>query len=324
MIAFWAAVNLPLSLVRHIGALNKVSLLAVFAIHYIAFAVIYRYFFPLEGATYPHSIPSNISASLVPPQAPYGRHVVRPSLKHGLVAQVAGPTEPLLEIHLASWDFVAVLAMPIMLFSFDCQSLVFQMYHSLSDPSVPAMTRVATLSTTMCFAVYAAVGVFGYLSHGQFIRDNILNNYNPNKDPMFALAYALYVIPVNLAFALVLFPVRDAIFNYVFHTTGGDDEDSHVTNFHHNVASISLAILALLLALVTPGLVSIFALLGALCGSTLCFIYPAAFRLRLHYLRVIKPRKWYSEYVMWGMIGVGTFGATFGTAVSVYKMLGGH
>lgn len=325
LIAFWAAVNLPLSCVRHISALNKVSLLAVIAIHYIAFAVIYRYFFPLEGGLTAHSlqIHSNISSPLLPPHAPYGRHVVRVSRNHGLVADVAGPTEPSLQIHLASWDFVAVLAMPIMLFSFDCQALVFQMYHSLSNPSVPAMTRVATLSTTMCFAVYAAVGVFGYLSNGQFIRDNILNNYDPNKDPIFAIAYGLYVIPVNLAFALVLFPVRDAIFNYIYHTTGGDDEESHVSNYHHNMASIGLATLALLFALVTPGLVSIFALLGALCGSTLCFIYPAAFRLRLHYLRVIKPRKWYSEGVMWAMVGVGAFGATFGTAVSVYKILGG-
>lgn len=229
----------------------------------------------------------------------------------------------MLEIHLASWDFVAVLSMPIMLFSFDCQSLVFQIYHSLADPSVPAMTRVATLSTSMCFFVYAAAGLFGYLSHGQYIRDNILNNYDPNKDMVFAVAYALYVIPVNLAFALVLFPVRDAIFNYVFHTTGGDDEESHVSDYHYNITSFGLATLALVLALMTPGLVSIFALLGALCGSTLCFIYPAAYRLRLHYMRVIKPRKSYSLAVMWSMAAVGVFGATMGTAVSVYKMFGG-
>jgi amino acid permease len=326
MIAFWAVVMLPLSFVRHITALNKISLLAVIAIHYIAIAVIYRYFVPWEGTSGTTYTAAAVLGNHSNVHAPYGRHVTRAPLhttSGGIVATVSG-VSGVLEIHLASWNFVAMLAMPIMLFSFDCQSLVFQIYHSLAEPSVPTMTWVATLSTTMCFCVYAAAGLFGYLSHGQYIRDNILNNYNPNKDPVFAVAYALYVIPVNLAFALVLFPVRDAIFNYAFHTTGGDDEESHVSEFNYNLTSLCLSVLAIVLALVTPGLVSIFSLLGALCGSTLCFIYPASYRLRLHYLRVIKPRKWYSEAVMWSMIAVGVFGATFGTAVSVYKLFGGN
>lgn len=98
------------------------------------------------------------------------------------------------------------------MFSFDCQSLVFQVYAGLDDMCRVNMMYVAIISILISGTLHSAVGLYGYLSNPSDVRDNIMNNYDPNTDVLFAITYALYAIPINLAYILMLFPIRDSIF----------------------------------------------------------------------------------------------------------------
>lgn len=59
----------------------------------------------------------------------------------------------------------AILALPVVMFAFDCQSLVFQTYVSLQHPSRSMMSTVALISVIVTAFIYACVGYFGYATY---------------------------------------------------------------------------------------------------------------------------------------------------------------
>jgi amino acid permease len=179
LLTVWAVLILPLSCVPTLGALHLSSFLAIAATSLICCMIIFRYFVP--GPT--------------PPSA-----MTKEALANGTAS--------------ASWWWGTnpLLALPIIMFSFDCQSLVFQIYASLDDMRRSTMMKVSIVSLIVTGIIHAAVGFFGYLSNPVDVRDNIISNYDPNVDYLFRVGYILYAAPIILAFVLLLFPIRDSIF----------------------------------------------------------------------------------------------------------------
>lgn len=89
---------------------------------------------------------------------------------------------------------------------------------------------------------------------------------------------------IIIAYVLVLFPCRDAVFILLcgFNSATHDLAHKAILPQHNIVVSVILSALSLLIALRAPGIVFIIAILGAACSSTVCFTYPGAFRLALH------------------------------------------
>ena len=323
LIALWFVILLPLSLVRNIGTLNVSSFLAVVATNFIAVAVVIRYFYPEQPPrTHQDYLPSVVNLT-TPVHVTHERELARKHTSGSDVATTLAPAALAIatsQIHMFSWNWVALMSLPIMMFSFDCQAYVFQIYFSLKDRSIKAMDRVSFLSVAISTSVYSAVGIFGYLSHGDNVRGNIINNYDPKTDKLFGFAYVLYAVPVCMAFALVMFPTRDAVFNFLYGYSAGST-DVAISDRQFYVTSILISITALVCAIFTPGIVTIVALLGGLCSSTLCFIYPALFRLRLHHLGILKANA-EERYVVYAMLGLGVFGAIFGTGIGISNLMG--
>ncbi|KAL7701271.1 amino acid permease [Lotmaria passim] len=272
MIASWTLVMLPLSCFPKVSHLHATSFLAIAATFIISGIIVYRYFVPLSP------IPSE-----------------------------RGHDE---DIKYFRFSYHSLLALPVVMFSFDCQSLVFQVYTGLDSPSRFSMAKVATASVLVTSLVYGLVGFFGYASHTPYVHGNILTNYNPLHDHLFAVGETLYSITVNIAYVLILIPCRDAIFQMVYgfsHT-----HDSLEIPQHSNiVVSVLLSFLCLCLALLAPGFLFIVALMGAFCSSTLCFTYPALFRQRLHALG-IAPYVGYECYAVPAMYLFGFAGFMLG------------
>ncbi|CUI14178.1 amino acid permease, putative, partial [Bodo saltans] len=101
-----------------------------------------------------------------------------------------------------------------------------------------------------------------------------------------------------------------------------EDEAVQLGNKIFKVVSGILSFLCLVTAVVAPGLDIVFGLLGGLCSSSLCFFFPAAYRLQLA-KEMLRPidKKWI-RWVAWTMMVVGVLGAVFGTAASMTEFIG--
>ncbi|KAH9601537.1 Amino acid transporter [Trypanosoma melophagium] len=274
MVAIWMFVMLPLSCIPAVSSLRFVSVLAIAATFFISGVIVYRYFVPVD-----------------PDKASNNKKINYFSLSNR-----------------------TILALPILMFSFDCQTLVFQIFASIAEKTRKGMAKVATLSIFITGLIYGMVGLFGYLSHTTHVHGNILTNYDPIRDKVFAVGDVMYSITVITAYVLVLFPCRDAIFILLYGYSNATRDSFHAAiSFKDNmIASILLSVLSVLLAFKAPGLVFIIALLGGLCSSTLCFIYPAAFRLRMHTLGICTAS--YQElFVAFAMLFLGFISAAMGT-----------
>ncbi|KAG5491440.1 hypothetical protein JIQ42_01342 [Leishmania sp. Namibia] len=272
MIASWTLVMLPLSCFPKVSHLYMTSFLAIAATFFISGIIVYRYFVPLSSPSATMSAEEDIKYFRV--------------------------------------SYRSLLALPVVMFAFDCQSLVFQVYSGLNFPSRHSMAKVATASVLVTSLVYGVVGFFGYLTNTPYVQGNILTNYNPMRDHLFAIGATFYSITVSVAYVLILIPCRDALFQmwYGFSHT---HESLEIPRHSNLLVSVLLSFLSLCLALMAPGFLYIVALMGAFCSSTLCFTYPALFRQRLHALG-LAPYTGYERLAVWAMYFFGAVGFVLG------------
>lgn len=210
LVAFWLLFILPLSCVPRLGALHVSSFLAIFATSLISLMIVFRFFVP--GPTSPGYQGGSTSGGVLGPFAD--------SANAGGNGKGGSPSGPFAVVMSRLKDSHVhwllgrhpLLALPIMMFSFDCQSLVFQIYANLNDMRRKTMLIVSVISLLVSGTIHGAVGLFGYLTNPVDVKENVISNYDPNQDPLFAVGYIIYAIPINLAFVLLLFPIRDSIF----------------------------------------------------------------------------------------------------------------
>eukprot|EP00796_Vickermania_ingenoplastis_P005480 gene5480-3954_t len=268
----WFFIMLPLSCNPHINHIHFVSFLAVVATCVICTVIAFRYFDPIQ-----------------PP-----------------------PTD--FRINYFSFSGKSLLTLPIMMFSFDCQALVFQVYVNLKKVERISMLKVSLLSVAITSAAYACVGIFGYLSFPGEIDGNILKSYNPLKDHVFAVGVGLYSITIIIAYCLVLFPCRDAVLILLFGYNAATHEDAHdaIPGKTNLIVSVTLSVISYILAVSASGIMFIIAVLGGICSSTICFIYPALFRLMMHF-RGVERCSSLGLFSAFFMLVFGVFGGIIGT-----------
>eukprot|EP00388_Colpodella_angusta_P035818 GDKK01037106.1.p1 GENE.GDKK01037106.1~~GDKK01037106.1.p1 ORF type:complete len:351 (+),score=33.76 GDKK01037106.1:1-1053(+) len=207
-----------------------------------------------------------------------------------------------------------VLALPVIVFSYSCQTNAFEIYAELKGRSVSKMTLIASVSMALCTALYIIIAIAGAMEFGANTNANILSNYsNPTGTPYIAFAYFCMSVNLTMSFPVCLFPSRDAVLQML----GYQNVYKTPTSVRMPVAG-ALATTAVIAGLFVPGISILFGLLGGVCGSTLAFIWPALFALR--------TRRWTVEAVglaevtgTWILLVTGILAGVLGTAVSIYQ-----
>ncbi len=306
VILLWAILLVPLSCVRSLKNLQGTSTLAIAAASYTALMVTFRYFFPgptqVEGDIYIQAM-----------QAHKNKHWHHPS---GNAADVTSAAPSLVSgaatVLMYSFSWGSVLSLAIMMFAFDCQVMIFQIYSNLRHPSLAAVTRVSCGNFLVSGLVYSLVGACGYLSFPGRVEDNILSNYDPTRDMLAAVAYVVYAVPISMAFVLFMFPIRDSFFQKWY----GVDHTDEVDAKHYFGFTLLLDCFCLVGALYIPSIAIVCAILGGLCASFLCYILPASFVLKLHY-NGLAPASSLALLQQWVIFIFGCCTCVFGTAVSL-------
>lgn len=178
-----------------------------------------------------------------------------------------------------------ITALPTVMFAYTCQVNVFSIQTELERPSAHRMKRVTRNATFICFVVYAAMGIFGYLNfHGnalEGIEGNILKNYpiqNIHTDPkewIILFAFLAITTTVVLAFPLNIFPCR---FTIEFMIWGKDHQNSFLMRF---LLTLVICGAALGVAIAVPSIRVVFQLLGGTSSAFVCYVLPAAFMIKL-------------------------------------------
>lgn len=218
------------------------------------------------------------------------------------------------QLNAANGSVNMVLALPVIIFSYCCQTNAFEIYAELKDRSVNRMTLVSGISMAACTAIYIIVGVAGAMEFGDNTNGNILKNYSsPTKTPYIAFAFICMSLTLTMAFPICIFPTRDAVLQMLGYRTAYLTPD-----YVRLPVSGLLATTSVIVGLFVPGVSVLFGLLGGICGSTLAFIWPSLFAMR--------TGKWTVENVgrvnvvaAWVLLVAGVLSGILGTAVSIYQ-----
>lgn len=173
-----------------------------------------------------------------------------------------------------NWDVRSIFtSIPIMLFAFTCQVNVFSIYTELHRPSIRRMSRVVHRGFIVNTIIYLVIGIFGALHYGRSTLPDILQNLSLS-DPLMAFAQLGVGLTVVLAFPLNIYPARFTIEMMFF----GRQSPSL---FRFVGLTCLLVFGSLALAVYTPSINSVFALLGSTTSAVVCFILPAMYYLRV-------------------------------------------
>lgn len=156
---------------------------------------------------------------------------------------------------------------PTIVFSFEAHIEGVPIYASLKKRTLGDLTKTIMSSTIICVIVYNFVGIFGYLTFGQYVKSDILANYYPIDIPVI-IGMAMVALKCVMTFPPVFFCARMVMMD-VF----GSKCQSHwgwSERRQRVVITIGMFIFSVFMALMVPSIGSIIALLG---GSAALFIF---------------------------------------------------
>jgi amino acid permease len=217
-------------------------------------------------------------------------------------------------VKVAAFSMNMVVAVPTFTFAFCCQTNAFEIYAELKNPSVNKMTLLSAVSMAVCTCIYIVAGSAGVADMGDSIDDNILLNYgNPTSHAYVAAAVVGISFTLTMAFPICIFPTRDAVLQIMGY------QDVYSTPAKVRVAvCVFLSTASLIVGLFVPGIGILFGVLGGVCGSSIAYILPALFTMKLDgwSRESVGVVNWLST---WALLVGGIVAGVLGTAVSLYE-----
>ncbi|ORC86758.1 putative amino acid transporter PAT1 [Trypanosoma theileri] len=135
--------------------------------------------------------------------------------------------------------------------------------------------------------------------------------YDPIREPAMMIAYLGVLVKLCSSFPLLTMASRNAIYYIV-----GWDVDT-LPFWKHCIVVVSLAVCSLLCGLFIPNINTVFGFVGAICGGTLAFLFPAVF--------MMYGGNWslksvgFGHYVLtYTLMMTGVVVIVFGTASTIY------
>ncbi|XP_067408292.1 sodium-coupled neutral amino acid transporter 5 [Emydura macquarii macquarii] len=252
-------VILPLALMKHLGYLGYTSGLSLTCMVFFLISVIYKKFqipCPLNGTE---------SAT---PLVFYNGHN----------ASVGGDECTPKTFTVNSQTAYTI---PILAFAFVCHPEVLPIYTELRRASKRRMQNVANVSILAMFIMYLLTAIFGYLTFYGNVESEMLHTYSKvdRLDRLILCVRLAVLVAVTLTVPVVLFPIRRAIQQLLFH---GKD----FSWVRHVGIAVCLLVVVNLLVIFVPNIRDIFGVIGATSAPSLIFILPSIF-----YIRIIPSEK---------------------------------
>ncbi|XP_069772374.1 probable sodium-coupled neutral amino acid transporter 6 isoform X2 [Narcine bancroftii] len=173
-------------------------------------------------------------------------------------------------------SYKSAYAIPTMAFSFLCHTSLLPIYCELQRPSKSKMQKVANIGIVLSFSVYMVSALFGYLTFYEKVDSQLLHTYSrylPHDAIIMSVRLCL-LFSVLLTVPLIHFPARKSLMLLCF-------SNLPFSWFHHVIVTLAIQILIVLLAMYVPNLQNIFGVVGSTTSSTLLFIYPGLFYLKI-------------------------------------------
>uniref|UniRef100_A0A8D0KLN0 Solute carrier family 38 member 5 n=1 Tax=Salvator merianae TaxID=96440 RepID=A0A8D0KLN0_SALMN len=249
-------VILPLALMKHLGYLGYTSGLSLTCMVFFLISVIYKKFQIICPLNETHSEKTTIYYN--------GNN---------------GTVEPETDVCTAEVFTVnsqTAYAIPILAFAFVCHPEVLPIYTELCRASKRRMQNVANVSILAMFSMYLLTAIFGYLTFYENVEAEMLHTYIrvDSRDKLILSVRLAVLLAVTLTVPVVLFPIRRAIQQLLFHKKDFS-WPRHVT------IAIGLIVTVNLLVIFVPTIKDIFGVIGATSAPSLIFILPSVFYIRI-------------------------------------------
>uniref|UniRef100_A0A8C8RJI1 Solute carrier family 38 member 5 n=1 Tax=Pelusios castaneus TaxID=367368 RepID=A0A8C8RJI1_9SAUR len=254
-------VILPLALMKHLGYLGYTSGLSLTCMVFFLISVIYKKF--------------QISCPL------NGTEPAMPLLYYNGHNTSVGKDEDECTAKIFTVNSQTAYTIPILAFAFVCHPEVLPIYTELRRASKRRMQNVANVSILAMFIMYLLTAIFGYLTFYDNVESEMLHTYI-KVDPLDQLILCVrlaVLVAVTLTVPVVLFPIRRAIQQLLFH---GKD----FSWVRHVGIAVCLLFVVNLLVIFVPNIRDIFGVIGATSAPSLIFILPSIF-----YIRIIPSEK---------------------------------
>jgi len=190
------------------------------------------------------------------------------------------------------------------------------------------------------------VSIFAYLNFGEETQEDILGNYC-SLDAVMTTAFLCITLGVTLAFPLNIFPSRLTVHGMIarvtFEKDKGEDDGSEISQTDFTsllqqnsnddeefsmsptlsfILTLALAGSALIAALLVPDISIVFGLLGGTASSTICFIMPALFYIKV---KLSTSCQHVTSYLWpWALFFGGVTIGAVSTGVTLYSMFQKH
>jgi amino acid permease len=229
-------------------------------------------------------------------------------------------TSPKLTIKAVNFDVISGMsAFSIIVMAFASQMTALSVYSDLRNPTPARMKKLILMSSFFSFTAYLLCGLFGYLLFGSAVQSNILKNSDKTS---YIVGKLLVAFSMALGIPLLMFPTRECsqwiIEHVLCRSARFNSFWSRHERHHFNILTASIILLAVPLSYLFEDLDQLLGLFGAFCGSTIVFIFPALFFLKVQ--NELDMKKWerVSSFVV---LGIGVFLLGVGGVTSILNLV---
>ncbi|XP_038074270.1 probable sodium-coupled neutral amino acid transporter 6 [Patiria miniata] len=208
-------------------------------------------------------------------------------------------------------------ALPTMAFSFVCHTAVLPVYCELSKPSKSRMQNVANTSIFISFTLYMVSALFGYLTFYGNVSDELLDGYelfNPS-DRIILIVRVAVCLAIIFTIPLIHYPARKSLL--MIFSTWVPLRDASYPWLRHFVSTAVLITLVTCIAVFVPNIKQIFGIVGATASTSLVFILPSLFYLRLGTERLKSPQK----IACMGLLFIGVTTLIISLTTIIYRIV---
>eukprot|EP01083_Nonionella_stella_P039386 107130_1 len=217
-------------------------------------------------------------------------------------------------------------AVGVLAFSFVCHDSSFLLYNTLANPTNTRYFKLSFLGTFIAIAFTLCLSIPAYLTFGNAVSFNILNNYDIHN-PLIIAIRIIYVFTMTLTFPGSFFLVRHILFGWyqkiycVYSRNYTNDfmpfTVQNAPMVHHVAFTMTIFTVVVVSSLFIDDLGVVMSVIGSVASVNLAFVLPC-----LCYMKImLKSEKLCVYRIMLNLIFPFVITLT-GSAIAVYGVYG--